>query len=274
MSIDERLRTGLVRNTDHLLPDVEQELDATYGRARVRKVRRGGVALAAVAAVATAIVWWGDVPTLRNAEPVAPDPAPRSATDMKDHHGALEPGSWSMAMWGESRQTGPLPRAILEVPAGYFSNGGYVVDAGGPGELEQYGEVMVWHVDRVPTDPCRSATTTDVGPTVDDLAQALVQQRGPSTRPRPVELDGHRGLQLEVSISPDMTLAQCPDGQYSLWEDLEQGPTDIVNHLWILDVDGTRLVVVVTEFPDQPDGQLQELTAIAESIHFEPATES
>ncbi len=60
MSIDERLRTGLVRNTDHLLPDVEQELDATYGRARVRRVRRGGLALTAVAAVATAIVWYGD----------------------------------------------------------------------------------------------------------------------------------------------------------------------------------------------------------------------
>ena len=206
-----------------------------------------------------------------------PSPSNQSPTepiDMKGYHGALEPGSHSMALWGESRQTGPLPRAILQVPEGYFSNGGYVVDAGGPGELDQYGEVMVWHVDQVPTDPCRPATTTDVGPTVDDLAQALVQQRGPSTRPRPVELAGHRGLRLEVSISPDMTLAQCPDGQYSLWKDLEQGPTDLANHLWILDVDGTRLVVVVTEFPDQPDGQLEELIAIAESIRFEPVAGS
>ena len=272
MSIDERLRIGLVRNTDHVQPDVERELQTTYDRVRVRRVRRGAVALAAVAAVATAIVWYGDVPALRDAEPIAPDPAPRSVTDMVGVEAPLEPGSYSMALWGESRQTGPLPRAILQVPEGYFSNGGYVVDAGGPGELDQYGEVMVWHVDQVPTDPCRPATTTDVGPTVDDLAQALVQQRGPSTRPRPVELAGHRGLRLEVSISPDMTLAQCPDGQYSLWKDLEQGPTDLANHLWILDVDGTRLVVVVTEFPDQPDGQLEELIAIAESIRFEPPT--
>jgi hypothetical protein len=196
--------------------------------------------------------------------------APEGPTDLVGVEGPLEPGSYSMAAWGESRKTGLLPRAVLEVPEGYFSNGGYVIDAGGPGELEQYGEVMVWHVDRVPTDPCRPRTTAEVGPSVDDLAQALVQQRGPSTKPRPVDLAGHRGLQLEVFIPPDMGVARCPHG-YSLWNDLDQNPVDLVNHLWILDVDGTRLVVLVTQFPDQPDGQLQELTTIAESIRFEAA---
>jgi hypothetical protein len=210
-------------------------------------------------------------PVADGSTPSPGDRSPAGPIDMKGYHGALEPGSYSMAAWGESRRSGPLPRAILDVPEGYFSNGGYVIDAGGPGELDQYGEVMVWYVDRVPTDPCRSATLTDVGPTVDDLARALAQQRGPSTRPRPVELAGHRGLQLEVFIPPDMTIARCPDGQYSLWEGLEQGPTDLVNHLWILDVDGTRLVVLMTQFPDQLDGQLPELIAIAESIRFQPA---
>ncbi len=45
----------------------------------------------------------------------------------------------------------------------------------------------------------------------------------------------------------------------------------VVNRLWILDVDGTRLVVVASLFPDETDELHQEQTAIAESIHFEPA---
>lgn len=273
MSIDERLRTGLVGNTDHLVPDVERELASTYGRARERRLRRGGLALTAVAAVATAVVWYGNVPATRDAEPVAPDPAPRSAADLVGVEGPLEPGRYSMAAWGESRKSGPLPRAVLQVPQGFFSNGGYVIDAGDGLTDDNFGEVMVWHVEQVPTDPCRPRTSAEVGPTVDDLAQALVRQRGPSTQPRPVTLDGHRGLQLDVTIPAQADLASCPNG-YAVWKDLDQNPTQQVDHLWILDVDGTRLVVLVTEFPHQPDGQLQKLIAIAESIHFESATGS
>jgi len=268
MSIDERLRAGLVRNTDYLLPDVEQELATTYARVRVRRVRRGGVALAAVAAVATAIVRYGDGPALRDAEPIAPDPPPRSATDLRGVQGPLEPGTYTLRVWGSPR------RVTVEVPEGYFSNGGWVIDAGSDGtsEWDQYGTVQVYRVDQVLTDPCHHRTARDVGPTVDDLARALTRQSSPSTRPTPVVLDGHDGLAMDVTVPPRTDLATCTDGEYPLWPDLAHSDhPGVVHHLWILDVDGTRLVVVVSNYPDQPETQHQELLAIAESVHFTPA---
>ena len=276
MSIDERLRTGLVHNTDHLVPDVEHELASTYRRAHGRRLRRVGPALAAAAAVATRSLWYGDVPALRNAEPIAPDPAPRSATDLVDLHGPLEPGLYSMALWGESNQTGPLPRAVVDVPEGYFSNGGYDIDAGRQGVTDdQFGQVSGWHAVQVLADPCRGRTAADVGPTVQDLARALVRQTGPSSQPQPVTLDGHHGLSLEVTVPPDADLTRCTDENYTLWRTEPVGdsvfavPTPgVVNRLWILDVDGTRLVVVTSLYPDETDELHQEQIAIAESIHF------
>ena len=127
--------------------------------------------------------------------PPAETPTDAGPTDMVDLHGPLEPGLYSMAAWGETDQTGPLPRAVLDVPEGYFSNGGYDLDAGHDGVTDdQLGQISVWHAIQVLADPCRGRTAADVGPTVDDLAQALVDQTGPSTQPRPVVLDGHRGL--------------------------------------------------------------------------------
>ena len=202
MSIDERLRTGLARNTDHLVPDVEHELGTTYGRARVRRVRRGGLALAAVAAVATAIVWYGDVPALRDAEPVGPDPEPRSATDLKGVTGALDPGTYSLAVWGETDRS-LLPGPSSRCPRAGTATAATTIDSGDDvREPEQSGMVSVWRVDQVLTDPCRPGTATDPGDTVADLARALADQSGPNTRPRPVTLDGHRGLALEVTIPP------------------------------------------------------------------------
>jgi hypothetical protein len=276
MSIDERLRSGLADNTGLLVPDVELALSATYDRVRSRqRIRRGVVALTAAAAVAAA-AWGVDLPGSDDATPVAPDPTPaEEVTDLVGLAGRLDPGTYSLAAWGEQRGD-PLPRAILEVPEGYFSNGGYVIDAGhdalAPGE---FGTVQVWRVDQVLTDPCRRNTATDVGPGVADLARALVRQTGTSTRPRPVELDGHRGLTMTVTVPTPTDLTECPDGYYPLWlarpdEYLSHSDPGVVHHLWILDVEGTRLVVIASTYPDQGDAQHQELLALAESIHFEP----
>ncbi len=274
MSIDERLRAGLALNTEHLVADVESELDTTYRRARRRQlVRRGVLAVAAAAAIAVT-AWVVDLPHPNDdAVPVQPDPTPR---DLVGVRGALEPGVYSLAAWGE-RESEPLPRAIVDVPEGYFSNGGYVLDAGSDASPEagQYGTVQFSRVHRILTDPCRLGTATNVGPTIADLARALVDQRGPSTKPTPVELDGHTGLYLEVSVPPNLDLTDCTNGEYPLWlasPDTAQAHSDragIVHHLWILDVDGTPLVLAVSNYPDQPETQHEELITIAESIHFE-----
>ena len=207
--------------------------------------------------------------------PPAETPTTDGPTDMVGLDGPLEPGLYSMAVWGESDQTGPLPRAILDVPEGYFSNGGYDLDAGRDGVTDdQFGQITVWHATHVLADPCQRRTTADVGPTVEDLARALVNQTGPSSQPRPVVLDGHRGLSLEVTVPPDADLTDCTDENYTLFGERKGDGTyslstpGVVNRLWILDVDGTRLVVVASLFPDETDELHQEQITLAESARF------
>jgi len=272
MSIDEQLRTRLVAETEHLVPDLELELARTLRRAQRRRHARTAV-VAAVAAAVAGVAWLAGVPGADRADrPVDPARSPDSsitgATDLVGYRGPLEPGRYSMAAWGPNGGT-TLPRAVLEVPEGYYSNGGWAVDAGGPGEIEQLGEVMVWPVTHVFTDPCDTRPAR-VGPTLRDLALALTDQTGTTTtRPRPVTLDGHRGLYLELTTGA--THAGCT--RLDLWHsapdnDYGQDTGGIVHHLWILDVDDTRLVVAVSNYPDQTPAQHQELIDIAETIHF------
>ena len=193
-------------------------------------------------------------------------------SDLVGYRGPLAPGRYSMAAWGPDGDT-RLPRAVLEVPKGYFSNGGWAVDAGHESlEPDQWGEVAVWPVTHVVDDPCEGVRTTRVGPTVRDLARALAAQTGTTTtRPRPVTLDGHRGLYLELTAPA--SVSGCTNNELALWRsspDLvhAQNRGGIVHHNWILDVDGTRLVVTVANHPDQSPAQHQELIDIAETIHF------
>lgn len=74
-------------------------------------------------------------------------------------------------MWGEKNPAAPCRGRSVDVPEGYFSNGGYAIDVGLDGVTdEQFGEISVWHVVQVLADPCRRRTAVDVGPTVQDLA--------------------------------------------------------------------------------------------------------
>ena len=215
-------------------------------------------------------------PTVAGTTATAPSSGNGRPTDLVGYRGPLEPGLYSMAAWGPRGDT-RLPRAVLEVPAGYFSNGGWAVDAGHSTlEPDQFGEIMVWPVTHVFTDSCDETRSTRVGPTPRDLARALAAQKhSTTTRPRPVTLDGHRGLYLELTTTD--TDAGCTS--HGLWRntpDLAYGQDTggIVHHLWILDVDDTRLVIAVSNYPDQTPAQHHELVDIAETIHFTEPTGS
>jgi len=219
-----------------------------------------------------------DPDTRTEAAPPAETQPADEPTDLVDLQGPLEPGTYSLALWGQG-YAGPLPRAILELPEGWFSSGGYFLHAGLDGVTDdQLGAISGWHPVQVLTDPCRRRTAADVGPTGNDLARALVDQTGPSTQPQPVVLDGHRGLTLDVTIPPDLDPNRCTRNQYSLWRTESRGDSalgqdtpGLVNRLWILDVDGTRIVLLASLYPDETEELHQEQTTIAESVHFEPA---
>jgi len=279
MSIDERLRTGLAANTDDLAGgEIDRELATVFGRAHRRRQRRiAGVALLAAAVVA-AVAWLGNVSGLRGSSgPVEPIRTPNltglAPKSMKGIDGPLEAGAWVVPMWGV--ETDSLPRAVVEVPEGFGSPGGWVVDRGADGDPQNYGTVSFWSVTDVVRNPCDGGPTYDPGPGVRDLADAVQGQKGvTTTAPTPVTVDGHSGLYLEVTFPDDeAAMVGCHSSQYDLWHTTGGGVygTDIagtVSRLWILGVDGTRVVMVADTTPGEDAAATAQVLGIARSVHF------
>jgi hypothetical protein len=127
-------------------------------------------------------------------------------------------------------------------------------------------------------DPCKwkEAIDIEVGPTVDDLVTALAANPGyETTEPVDVTLGGFSGQRIDVQVPADLDLATCDDGQFWVWEVGDgqtiyaQGPEGRF-HLWILDVQGRRVIVMTHDFRGTSPDDLAELQAIVDSISIEP----
>ena len=194
---------------------------------------------------------------------------------MEGVDGPLTAGRWVMPMVGNDSDA--LPRAVVEVPPGYGTPGGYVVDRGGDGDPANHGDVMFWTVQDVVRDPCDGVTTADPGPTVRDLATAIVAQPGQQTsRPRPVTIDGYSGLYLEVTTPRELSrLAGCNASEYALWNNADgdfyrTSVPAAINRFWILDLNGQRIVMCAVTTPSEDAAAITEVVGIAESTHFLP----
>ena len=141
------------------------------------------------------------------------------------------------------------------------------------------------------TDGCLDHTPLEppVGPTVDDLATAL-SQLAPfevTAPPTDVTLLGYPGKHLELTV-PDLgftgggeaQFADCLDGELHSWISPlnDNGATSFSGYdgpgeteeFWILDVEGTRLVLVKFDSPQSSAEDLAERDAIFDSIRIEP----
>ena len=124
------------------------------------------------------------------------------------------------------------------------------------------------------TEPCTSGDPPDipdimVGPTVDDFANALADHpRLDTTTPVAVTLAGYSGKYLDLQVPAD--ISACPTS-YFPWEPglYAAGPNQRW-HLWILDVDGTRVVVHATDYVGTSAEDQAELRAIVDSIQIQP----
>jgi hypothetical protein len=204
----------------------------------------------------------------------------------------------------------PAARSLVPVPPGPLDAGPYVIDAGFPVRIEfdvpegwsktslgtDYA-VLTSHPDgvperppsgvmlgfytvaNVPAEPCAlegGMVDPPVGPRVDDLVAAFRNWPGDqASAATPASIDGFAGRRIELDLQPYM----CPFDQIQLW----QTPTGSVrtlsseeelSTLWIVDVDGERLVIDATTYPATADEDLDELMAIVESIRIQPADEA
>ena len=220
------------------------------------------------------------------APPVAASPASSaSATGEAPvlSEGMLGGGTYRLA----AQVLGPsFPAVEFTVPEGWHGGEWFVLRQKRSGGDVPAVAVQFWDVRDVFAHPCRwEGTAHDPGPTAADLAGALedVPMRG-ATSPVETTLGGRPALSMRWSVPEDIAVegdAQFPDcdatadgnRDFLSWEGagggtrFHQGPGQ-VDHLWILDLDGARLVVDAFEMPGADEVAVDEMHAVVESIRF------
>ena len=141
--------------------------------------------------------------------------------------------------------------------------------------------VHFWLVDNTYADPCAGvARSPSVGPTLDDLAQALASTPGlDATDPVATDLAGYDGAYLELSIGDD---AGCDLAAFHLWTTRHAWMTPGMPNggtvfraereeyrIWILDVGGTRYLVAAVAAADATDDDLAALQDVIDSIEID-----
>jgi hypothetical protein len=202
-----------------------------------------------------------------------------SPTPVADPAGRLTAGTYV------AHPFGPPNRAMsftFSVPSGSWEVHG---DAGQTLGLAKYGSsdglgMGFLRVSSLNGDPCNWLGTADdvaIGPTVDDLVSALPNETEYDTsEPSDVTLGGYSGKQVAVTMptspfsSGRPNAPGCDEQVFRIWnaegfDIYAQGPEHRWT-MWILDVEGQRVVVMKGEFANSDVGLSAELQSIVDSI--------
>jgi hypothetical protein len=238
---------------------------------------RANVATVAIVVAVLACACAATTPTPRSS------PATRGAPTTRPDATAPRAGTHALKVEGAAS----YPYSVV-LPAGWYDLGGQFIDkhdeTGAPRPVLG---LSVWDVGQVFRDPCRwKGQGFDPGPTVANLVVALVAQkmRNAST-PIDVTLAGYTGKYLEWSVPADLKSSSwtsfdaCDldsdgfDHDFLSWlgesggDRYEQVPGQ-VDRLWVLSVNGKRLVVDATYSPGTSSGDQTELEQVVDSLRF------
>jgi hypothetical protein len=298
------LRTDGHESADRVLDNVLDLLDTTPQRRSIWPARRFHdmntplrVAVSVAAVVAIAVVgislWPGRGP---NGGAVAtPSPTPTAVTSpapsptaMAFHDGVLVPGTYVSRPYSPRSQV----RFTFTVPAGWEASGDvrvFPTDVG-PGAPDGMAFAILG-VGDLYSDPCNgTAGDLPTGTSVDGLVNALVAQTayGVST-PTAISLGGFSGKRLDLQLPSDVDFSTCKNGGgdpaapragiggYFVWESATPGAPNIYAqgpgnrfHLWILDVDGARAVVMTHDYAGTSAANRAALQGIVDSVQVQP----
>ncbi|GCD90602.1 hypothetical protein [Nocardioides sp. LS1] len=178
-----------------------------------------------------------------------------------------------------------FPRVVVTVPPG-FSTDGWLYDALGDGPESSasgraHRQLAFWTVDAVNTNACRGPDHwVSAGTTAQDLLTAL--RRVPDLRlgdARLITLDGYPGLRVRLSQPAAQVWDGCSLAELNVWRSADLGvlyQRDVpraeawVHDLWIVDVDGSRVVLDAEHLPGVSADQLAELQHIIATAAFVP----
>jgi hypothetical protein len=198
----------------------------------------------------------------------APSLAPRALP----RSGELEPGSYVI-----SRQDWTPVPFTFAVPAGWTTdaNGFIRKHEGEPGEVM----LTPWIVSHVYADACHwDGSLFEVGTTADDMADALSTQLGRDVSgPTDLTLGGHPAKRIQLTVPAELDVATCDEGQIRSWPSSatdettgwigNPGQTDV---MYVIDVDGERILIGTTRGPEASDENVAQLDAIIASIRITP----
>ncbi len=262
------LEAGATTLPDRVLDQVLDQLPATPQRRPMWRARRIASMsnlpkLGVVAAVVTAaVVGLTFLPSNAPGPGASSQPTPSATASPRvvPARGPLAPGPWSF--------TGVAPfRITFTIPAdGWQKNvvPGVIWTANSEARIG-----FGLFEDDLYADPCSWQAGTiqpSVGPAVDDLATALANLPGmDATGPTTATVDGHQGRFVELTAPADQSACDG-DGMRLAGEGrLEPGR----HRFWIVDVDGTRLVISGVERTAATNDNRTTLQAIVDSVRFE-----
>jgi hypothetical protein len=241
------------------------------------------IAIAAAAVLVVAVVGYNFLPGGNGPGATGPSPSPSptatalpTATPQPTGPVALTDGPMPAGRY-VAHPFGPANDSIsisLTVPDGWeaFQGVGLLPTTGASGPTGM--GIGFGLVDYLYSDPCHGHAVADVavGPTVDDLVMAFQAQSAYETStPVDVTLGGYMGKRLDLQLPSDLDLSTCDNGEFYFWEGgvYAQGPENRW-HLWILDVEGQRIVILAQDFAATSAQDQAELQAIVDSIEIEP----
>lgn len=132
-----------------------------------------------------------------------------------------------------------------------------------------------------PLDPDAGGMEPPVGPTVQDLVDGLVSHDGwTTTAPQDVTVGGYGGKRLELTLPDDVDFIGCDafgnsSQPFAIWSEpgageswrCMQGPGQ-TDHIYVLDVEGRRVVITLIGYPDWSGSYLEQLRAMVDSLTF------
>jgi hypothetical protein len=219
----------------------------------------------------------GDVtkqPDASTVSATSPSPDPEVSTFPEtDGPTPIEAGTYRIA-----RSPWSVADFTVTFPEGWTVQAGYIY-AAQPDTDAEFGFYAVTGVDEIYADACEGekGDLMKVGPGVDDLAAALLDQPGPKvTGPTGTTLGGYPAKRIDFTIPKDLDLTTCSlEGLgLQIWH---SPPTDKYFVLLpganasacIVDIDGRRQVFLTQYGPGASDADVRELQAVLDSIRIE-----
>jgi hypothetical protein len=216
-----------------------------------------------------------------------PSSVPNAAPDAKDitlaaGDEALEAGTYMIDLDAHGSGEEHFPSIEITVPDGWSNIDGWGINSAQ--DTDRWVAITFWDVDEVFAHPCEwQRRTIQPGRTVAALASALGKQPlRDATAPVDVTVDGFNGVQMQWSVPKGFDFSTCDadeavgDRPFKSWtatassgggERYQQGAGQ-VDRLWILDVDGERLVIDAMYMPSTTPADRKALFEVVDSIRF------